>query len=238
MSEGFERYTCTGTAVNRARMREVVLRHVPGDRPIRVLDVGCGTGALLLDLAAALPMASLSGVDISPSNIDEARCSSRRGADGRVTFECADYLTYSIPSMDVIVSDNTLHLIQSDTAQLFAKLARDLVPGGLLIAVLPSASAFNSLLFGARRTLRAIRSPLTDGAIMLLGRLLHPSMEPALLRERIHYMYRLPERIMTRALKQSLAVVHGLAAIGEYAYPHSSIAQPQHIVTVFRKHLR
>jgi trans-aconitate methyltransferase len=50
-------------------MRDIVLSHVPHDRAMRVLDVGCGTGSLLFRLANALPFAELVGIDVSPANI-------------------------------------------------------------------------------------------------------------------------------------------------------------------------
>jgi trans-aconitate methyltransferase len=234
--EGFERYTCTTTDVNRQRMTEIVVRHVSHDLPIRILDVGCGTGAQLLALLDALPRATGTGVDISPPNIDEARhVAARSPIAARLTFVCADYFTHRLDAADAIVSDNTLHLVPGDTAEIFAKLASDLSPRALLIVVMPSASAFNTLLFTVRRMLRAVRSRATDNAILALGRLLHPAMSAEMLRERIHYMYRVPERIMTDALKASLEKVHGLSVVAEYAYPHSSLAQPKHVVTVFQQ---
>src|SRR4030088_1219172 len=65
--------TCTAPAERSERMGDIVLAHVPRDRAIRLLDLGCGTGSLLFRLAEALPAAALSGVDISPANIRAAR---------------------------------------------------------------------------------------------------------------------------------------------------------------------
>src|SRR5208282_4824851 len=55
-----------------ARVQEFtgdVLQHVEPSRALRVLDIGCGSGEQVIDLATALPQARFVGVDISPANI-------------------------------------------------------------------------------------------------------------------------------------------------------------------------
>jgi len=46
-----------------------ILKAVSSQPPRRVLDIGCGDGAVLLFLAETLPAAALVGVDISSANI-------------------------------------------------------------------------------------------------------------------------------------------------------------------------
>ena len=43
--------TCTAPAARSDRMRDIALAHVPRDRAIRLLDLGCGTGAVAQSLA-------------------------------------------------------------------------------------------------------------------------------------------------------------------------------------------
>lgn len=52
-----------------------------------VLDVGCGTGSLVLALADALPAASITGIDASPEFIAFAR---NRSSNRRLVFKQAD----------------------------------------------------------------------------------------------------------------------------------------------------
>jgi ubiquinone/menaquinone biosynthesis C-methylase UbiE len=72
--------------------------------PARVLDVGCGTGMLLRDLAARLPgSVELIGVDPAPG------CQKARTANGdeeRVRYEqaTAEWLPFEAASFDLVVS--------------------------------------------------------------------------------------------------------------------------------------
>jgi cyclopropane fatty-acyl-phospholipid synthase-like methyltransferase len=215
-------------------MRDIVLAHVPPDRASRLLDLGCGTGSLLFRLAEALPAAALSGVDISPANIREARArQAGQLAAGRVRFEAADYLDYVAEPFDAIVTDGVLHLIPGDTATLVRKLASDLVPGGLLFCSMPFDCAYNRVFAVLRRALRTIRSSWVDSLILKVGRLLHATeMGDDGLRERVEYMYIAPERMMNKALTARFASL-GLQEAARYPMKSTSPSQLKHQVTVF-----
>src|SRR5438874_9129115 len=106
-------------------MSELVLKYAARDRPISVLDLGCGTGSLVFLLAAALPSARLVGIDVSDANIRSAQAHRVRLAGetaARIAFERADYLLRPASPADVLVSDGVLHLIPGETRALFAKL--------------------------------------------------------------------------------------------------------------------
>jgi len=64
MRTPFDGATCSAPDARAERMRDIVIEHAPRDRSIQVLDVGCGTGALARQIAAALPLATVTGVDI------------------------------------------------------------------------------------------------------------------------------------------------------------------------------
>ncbi len=94
----------------RDRMRGVLLSSLPRDiRGWRILDAGCGTGAMSIELARR--GAHVTAVDLSPNLIGIAR--ERAPADlegGRVDFEVGDMLTAAQGEFDHIVAmDSLIH---------------------------------------------------------------------------------------------------------------------------------
>ncbi len=81
----FDGLTCSAPDARANRMAAIVLEQVPnGDAPLRVLDLGCGTGGLIFRLAAALPRATCVGIDISPCSQRPTRRIAASVADVRV----------------------------------------------------------------------------------------------------------------------------------------------------------
>jgi trans-aconitate methyltransferase len=218
-------------------MRDIVVAQVPGGRPIRVLDIGCGTGSLVFGLVEALPQAAVTGIDISAANILAAESRRAQIADAaRMHFEQVDYLQYRTAPVDAIVSDGVLHLIGGETRAVFAKLAQDLLPGGTLIVSMPYDCVYNRLFAMLRRTLRTFRSRRLDAAILRIGRLLHGhEMSDEGLRERVHYMYLPPTRVADRALREQVAPSVGLRAVARHPMASVSPSQLKHEVIVFER---
>jgi SAM-dependent methyltransferase len=107
--------------------------------PARVLDVGCGSGALLHQLAERWPQAHLCGVDPSaPAISSRPNLTLHRG-----------FLDAVAPSerFDVIVAVNVIEH-SYDPARFLQDLAQRLSPGGRLAIVCPAADPANvELLF-------------------------------------------------------------------------------------------
>jgi magnesium-protoporphyrin O-methyltransferase len=108
----------------RERMRSTLLSAMPADLTgLRVLDAGCGTGALAVE--AARRGAHVVATDLSPTLVGLAR--ERLPAiegPGRVEFRVSDMLDPSLGRFDwVVAMDSLIHYEAPDMASMVAKLA-------------------------------------------------------------------------------------------------------------------
>jgi magnesium-protoporphyrin O-methyltransferase len=108
----------------RDEMRSTLLSWLPGDmRGLRVLDAGCGTGALSIE--AARRGAQVLSIDLSPTLLQHARESlpADLGA-GTVEFRAGDMLADDLGHFDHIVAmDSLIHYRTADSIQALARLA-------------------------------------------------------------------------------------------------------------------
>jgi release factor glutamine methyltransferase len=73
-------------------------------RPLRILDVGTGTGCLLVTLLAELPLSSGTGTDVSAEALQVAAANAaRNGAAARARFEVRDGLKDVAGSYELLV---------------------------------------------------------------------------------------------------------------------------------------
>ena len=96
----------------------------------RVLDVGCGTGALLHQLHLAYPDVHLAGVDPVPAMLDVARRRLPPAVELREGW--AERLLYADKTFDVVVSSSVFHYVRRPLAAL-QEMTRVLRDGGTLV---------------------------------------------------------------------------------------------------------
>ena len=106
----------------------------PGDR---VLDIGCGSGATTMALAARVgPTGTVSGVDLSEEMLAPARAEAKRTAVTNVRFELGDAQIHPFPSAAFDVAYSRFGVMFfADPAAAFANIGRALAPGGRLAFV-------------------------------------------------------------------------------------------------------
>ncbi|MBP6016805.1 MAG: peptide chain release factor N(5)-glutamine methyltransferase [Candidatus Promineofilum sp.] len=73
--------------------------------PIRIVDVGTGSGCIAVSLAQRLPAAEVIAVDLSTAALAVATTNAARHAPGRIDFVQADLLSALAPGFDLIAAN-------------------------------------------------------------------------------------------------------------------------------------
>lgn len=85
---------------------EVALKNLRGKPLPRILDLGTGTGCLLLSLLHELPEATGIGIDIAPRAVEQATSNAKNlGLSSRATFKAGNWLEGITDKFDVIISN-------------------------------------------------------------------------------------------------------------------------------------
>ena len=108
------------------------LECIPDDQPCRVLDIGTGSGAIAVTIAAERPLAMVTATDISEAALNVAAGNAERlGVSDRIRLERADLLS-GTEQYDLIVS-NPPYIARSEMQSLQAEV-REHEPSGALEA--------------------------------------------------------------------------------------------------------
>jgi ubiquinone/menaquinone biosynthesis C-methylase UbiE len=102
---------------------------------MRIVDLGCGTGAMALALARAYPSATLIGVDGDPDVLERARAKAcAEGIELELHETLADRLPVPDASVQCVVSTLMFHhLVPSVKRDVLAEVRRVLEPSGQLL---------------------------------------------------------------------------------------------------------
>ena len=147
----------------RDRMRSLLLDWLPADlHGVRILDAGCGTGALAME--AARRGADVVAIDLSPSLVDVAR---RRVLADPVGATCAHRIRFSAGDMTasalghfdhVVAMDSLIHYDMPDAVRVLDGWATH-TTGSMLFTFAPSNPLLRTLHTMGRLFPRSDRSP-------------------------------------------------------------------------------
>ena len=114
-----------------------MLPHLAGAK--RILDAGCGVGAITLDIAKHVPEAQVVGIDIDKAQIDI--CQQKHQASANVTFKQQDICALDFPDehFDVIFA-HTVFMHLSDPNVAIQALLRVCRSGGKIMIREPAGS--------------------------------------------------------------------------------------------------
>lgn len=116
----------------RAAAGQFIRDHAPQERPLKILDAGCGTGGML-DVYRSWPDAEATGIDLSPEAL---RFSRERGHDRLVGADLTR-LPFRSNVFDVVSALDVIEHVPDDRAAV-DEINRVLRPGGILVASVPA----------------------------------------------------------------------------------------------------
>jgi SAM-dependent methyltransferase len=129
---------------SRPYLRRLVKQCFPKDRNCSIVDLGCGSGALLLLLQQA-GFVNTMGVETSPDQVEFAR---QLGVKSVIDGDLLDFLRESAGEIfDVLVACDVLeHFSKDEVLEILDHAHRVLRPGGRLVLHVPNAEG----IFGSR----------------------------------------------------------------------------------------
>lgn len=154
-----ETFTAEGDGIRRTLTREIIdatIRLVPVGAA--VIDVGCGAGDLLCELAGRTDVGSLSGCDFSSKAIERARV--RLKGEFRVHI-IERTLPYPDAAFDAVYCTDVLEHLEYP-AEVVGELVRICRPGGFVALIVPDGAVdtfFGHLWFWSERSLPEFLAP-------------------------------------------------------------------------------
>ncbi len=142
----------------RDQMRATLLSWLPEDlRGTRILDAGCGTGALAVE--AARRGAEVVGIDLSPTLVDLARTRLPADVAQRIELRSGDMLDASLGHFDhVVAMDSIIHYQTEDAVNALAQLAQR-TSGSIVFTFAPRTPLLAAMISVGRWFPRGDRAP-------------------------------------------------------------------------------
>ncbi len=125
-----------------SKIHDLVVAKVNGDGKGKILDIGTGSGSLIIKLAKTFPKSFLTGIDYWGENWEysKAQCQQNaeiEGVNDRITFlkASAAELPFHDGEFDIIVSCLTFHEVKDkrNKTEVIEEALRVLKPGGVFV---------------------------------------------------------------------------------------------------------
>jgi tRNA (cmo5U34)-methyltransferase len=116
------------------QMLEALISAIPFDasKPIRVIDLGCGTGTISQRVLAAFPNARVTCLDLAENMVEMAKV--KLAQHPHVRYLAGDFNTFAFDAqVDVAVSSLALHHLTTDAGKrgFYRQIYDALAPGGV-----------------------------------------------------------------------------------------------------------
>lgn len=150
-----------------APLQKLTLEEATASRPAptSVLDIGCGTGLLLRQVAQRFPSAQLAGIDATQEMVRVAEASLPEGAPVRFLHAVAEQLPFPDASFDLVLTTMSFHH-WADQRQALSEVRRVLSSEGTFaLADILAVGWLGWLL--ARRTEERFNSPTALEGILI-----------------------------------------------------------------------
>ena len=148
----------TTVRAGRDRMRATLLSWLPQNlHGMRILDAGCGTGALAVE--AARRGAEVVGIDLSPTLVDLARTRLPVDVAERIDLRSGDMLDPALGHFDhVVAMDSLIHYQTEDAVHALAQLAQR-TSGSIVFTFAPRTPLLAAMISVGRLFPRGDRAP-------------------------------------------------------------------------------
>lgn len=106
----------------------------PDFKPLRILDLGCGTGNLTQKILEYFPDAQIDALDLSEDILEESR--KRFGNKSNMNYLQADFKSMNLPlgNYDLVMSSIAIHHVEDPfKLKLYKEVYQSLKKGGLFI---------------------------------------------------------------------------------------------------------
>ncbi len=110
-----------------------------------ILDIGCGTGRLTIEIAKQNPSGTIIGLDVNSDMIAKANQNLKASNIKNIQFITQNILQYfSEIRFNAIFSNSALHWVKQ-TPSLYQKIYDLLLPGGQFVAQMPTMGGYSHL---------------------------------------------------------------------------------------------